>query len=76
VIKYLDMWNSDNDIISEILPWVINKYSDDAYDAIFEIFGRDGIIYQGYSEWDGEEVTNYLVYSNRQIINREWIKRD
>lgn len=68
--------NSDNDIISEILPWVINKYSDDAYDAIFEIFGRDGIIYQGYSEWDGEEVTNYLVYSNKQIINREWIKRD
>lgn len=60
--------NSDNDILSEILPEIKNKYTDEAYDAIFEIFGKDGIIYKGYSQWDGEEVTNYIVYSNNQIF--------
>lgn len=63
---------SDNDIISEILPEVQNKWSDEAYDAIFEIFGKDGIIYQGYSEWDGQLLTNYIVYSNKQILNKKY----
>lgn len=61
----------DNDIISEILPAIQNKYSDEAYDAIYEIFHKDGIIYKGYSEWDGELITNYIVYSNNQIKNKK-----
>ena len=66
--------DSDNDIISEILLNVQNKYTDEAYDAIFEIFGKDGIIYQGFSDWQGEPLTNYLVYSNSQILNKKKIK--
>ena len=66
--------NSDNDIISDILLNVKNKYNDNAYDAVFEIFGKDGIIYQGFSGWQGEPVTNYLVYSNSQILNKKKIK--
>ena len=61
----------DNDIISEILPAIQNKYSDEAYDAIYEIFHKDGIIYKGYSKWDGEPITNYIVYSNNQIKNKK-----
>ena len=63
----------DNDILSEILPEVQNKWSDEAYDAIFEIFGKDGIIYIGYSEWDGKPITNYIVYSNKQVLNKNKI---
>ncbi len=64
--------NNDNDIISEILHHVKNKYIDEAYDAIFDIFEKDGIIYKGYTE-DGDEVENYLVYSNNQILNKKKI---
>lgn len=63
-------YNSDNGIISEILFNVQNKYTDEAYDAIFEIFGKDGIIYKGFSDWQDEPLTNYLVYSNSQILNK------
>lgn len=66
--------DSDNDIISEILLNVQNKYTDEAYDAVFKIFGKDGIIYHGFSDWQGEPLTNYLVYSNSQILNRKMIK--
>ena len=62
---------SDNRMLSEILPEVQNKYTDEAYDAIFEIFGKDGIIYKGFSTWQGEPITNYLVYSNSQILNKK-----
>ena len=64
---------SDNDILSEILPFVPNKATDEAFDALFDIFGKDGIIYEGYSELDGEKITNYIVYSNNQITNRRKI---
>ena len=36
-----------------------------------EIFHKDGIIYKGYSKWDGEPITNYIVYSNNQIKNKK-----
>ena len=65
--------NSDIDILSELLPEVQNKFSDDAYDAIYKIFDKDGFIYDGYSEVDGEKITNYIVYSNNQILNKKWI---
>lgn len=74
VVDKLFTYNQcDNDIISELLPEVKNKWSDEAYDAIFKIFHKDGIIYKGYSEWDGEEITNYIIYSNNQISNKKWI---
>ena len=60
--------NNDNDIISEILFNVKNKYTDEAYDAIYEIFGKDGIIYEGFDELQGDKITNYIVYSNNQIF--------
>ena len=72
---YSKVNESDNDILSEILPYIKNKYSDQAYDAIFKIFGKDGIIYKGYSEWDGQLITNYIVYSNNQILNKNKLER-
>ena len=66
--------NSDNEILSEILPHVSDKYSDKAYNAIYTIFKKDGIIYKGYSHFDGEEVINYIVYSNSQISDKQLIE--
>lgn len=62
---------SDVDILSEILPDIKAKDSDKAYDAIYKIFHKDGVKYVGYSELDGEKITNYIVYSNNQIKNKE-----
>lgn len=65
---------SDSDIINEILSFVEHDYKvKDVYKGIIEIFGHDGIIYKGYDQFYGEEITNYIVYTDEQIQNKKRI---
>lgn len=64
--------DNDVDILGECLQY-LSKGRDTyaAYQAIPEIFGRDGIIYSGYDTEYGEAVTNYIVFDNSQILNKK-----
>lgn len=65
---------SDSDIINELLSFTDHDYKvQNVYKGIIEVFGRDGIIYKGYDDFYGEEITNYIVYTNEQIHNKKRI---
>ena len=72
--SFFEYYKSDKDIISELFYEIKNKFADDAYDGIYEVFGKNGLMYTTQDIDSNTAITNYIIFSNKQIHNWEWLE--